>query len=301
MAQKKTLEDFIASAEAKHGQVYDYSMVVYVNNHTPVVIVCRDHGPFTQQPRKHTTSTGCPKCGIDRLKLSVPDLIQRFTQVHGTRYDYSDILYECTAKKIDVKCRDHGVFGITPNKHLDGGGCPKCACTRLTTSDFISRAVSIHGAVYDYSAVIYKNMSTPVEIRCGKHGPFTQRPQKHLTGAGCPACAMHRTSRAEQAWLDTIPAAINRNYPLTINNTRMWADGYDPNTNTVYEFHGDYWHGNPSKYNPTDINPSTHTSYGALYAATLARTQMIRSAGYTVVEMWETDWHKNGMSVSSRR
>ncbi len=39
-----------------------------------------------------------------------------------------------------------------------------------------------------------------------------------------------------------------------IPGTRYKADGYCSETNTIYEFHGDYWHGNPSKFSPTDIN-----------------------------------------------
>jgi hypothetical protein len=35
---------------------------------------------------------------------------------------------------------------------------------------------------------------------------------------------------------------------------RKPVDGYDENTNTVYEYLGDYWHGNPEKFYPKDIN-----------------------------------------------
>ena len=33
-----------------------------------------------------------------------------------------------------------------------------------------------------------------------------------------------------------------------IPKTKFKADGYDENTKTIYEFHGDYWHGNPKKH-----------------------------------------------------
>ena len=32
------------------------------------------------------------------------------------------------------------------------------------------------------------------------------------------------------------------------------ADGYCKETNTVYEFNGDYFHGNPTIYDQTDEN-----------------------------------------------
>lgn len=59
---------------------------------------------------------------------------------------------------------------------------------RLTTDEFIRRATSIHGDRYDYSKVIYKDMHTPVEIVCAKHGLFFQEPSNHLKGYGCLVC-----------------------------------------------------------------------------------------------------------------
>ena len=32
------------------------------------------------------------------------------------------------------------------------------------------------------------------------------------------------------------------------------VDGYCYETNTVYEFHGDYWHGNPIVFDSDDTN-----------------------------------------------
>ena len=42
----------------------------------------------------------------------------------------------------------------------------------------------------------------------------------------------------------TIQHALNYG-EYKIPNTRLKADGYCKETNTIYEFHGDYWHGNP--------------------------------------------------------
>ncbi|MES1989128.1 MAG: hypothetical protein V4440_14075, partial [Pseudomonadota bacterium] len=37
------------------------------------------------------------------------------------------------------------------------------------------------------------------------------------------------------------------------------------NTNTIYEFNGNYWHGNPSKFNLDDVNQVTKTTFRYLY------------------------------------
>ena len=41
-----TLEQFINAAKKVHGDKYDYSLVEYKNNHTPVKIICPIHGVF---------------------------------------------------------------------------------------------------------------------------------------------------------------------------------------------------------------------------------------------------------------
>jgi hypothetical protein len=44
--RKLTTEEFIKKAQEVHGDWYDYSKVEYVNNHTKVCIICKEHGEF---------------------------------------------------------------------------------------------------------------------------------------------------------------------------------------------------------------------------------------------------------------
>jgi hypothetical protein len=67
--QKKNLALFLANAAAVHGTFYDYSMLEYINAHTPVTILCPEHGEFTQYPLAHTTQgSGCPLCATQRYR-----------------------------------------------------------------------------------------------------------------------------------------------------------------------------------------------------------------------------------------
>ena len=43
---------------------------------------------------------------------------------------------------------------------------------------------------------------------------------------------------------------------------------YDEENKTIYEFHGDYWHGNPKEYNPDKINSTSKKSFGELFKKT---------------------------------
>ncbi|WP_412161668.1 hypothetical protein [Curtobacterium flaccumfaciens] len=56
---------FITRAVEVHGPRYDYSAVVFVDQHTEVTIICRQHGPFSQRPTNHLDAggpSGCSGC-----------------------------------------------------------------------------------------------------------------------------------------------------------------------------------------------------------------------------------------------
>lgn len=77
-----------------------------------------------------------------------------------------------------------------------------------------------------------------------------------------------------------------------IPGTRYTADGYCRATNTIYEFHGDYWHGNPEIYEADVMNESTNCTMGELYQKTLLKEQKIKELGYNLVVMWENTYIK---------
>lgn len=60
----QTTQDFIKKATAVHGNTYDYSKSVYVNDTTKLIITCKIHGDFTQMPSNHhSLKQGCKACG----------------------------------------------------------------------------------------------------------------------------------------------------------------------------------------------------------------------------------------------
>lgn len=61
---------FIEKAIGIHGDLYDYSNVVYVNTNIKVVIACRKHGVFEQTPHNHLTGHGCDACARDDNNIS---------------------------------------------------------------------------------------------------------------------------------------------------------------------------------------------------------------------------------------
>ena len=65
---------------------------------------------------------------------------------------------------------------------------------------------------------------------------------------------------------------------IKIEDSHIRADGFDPITNTVYEFYGDYWHGNPFIYNQNDINKVNKKSFGQLYKETRNREKEFKKS-----------------------
>ena len=134
---RPTTEDWIKKAKVIHGDKYDYSKTVYVNNHTKVCIICPKHGEFWQLPNDHLNCMGCKKCSRESLSkkfiLSTSEFIKKAKEVHGDKYDYSKSFYEGSHSYIKISCKIHGEFITMPYIHLQGCGCPKCNQSHLET------------------------------------------------------------------------------------------------------------------------------------------------------------------------
>ncbi len=111
------------------------------------------------------------------------------------------------------------------------------------------------------------------------------------SGIGCPICYIGPVSKISQKWLDSLSITIE-NREVKLKDVGFRVDGFDPKTNTVYEFLGDYWHGNPRVFSPEKINPQTKKSFGQLYDETKARISRLEQAGYKVVYIWESDFNE---------
>lgn len=92
-----TLKDFITKAREVHGDKYDYSKVVYVNDRNKAIIICAEHGDISSARK-----------------------------VHSDKYNNSNVEYIDKYTKVCIICPKHGEFWKTPYDHFYGRGCPKC-------------------------------------------------------------------------------------------------------------------------------------------------------------------------------
>jgi protein-arginine kinase activator protein McsA len=289
-------DEFIFKAKALHGETYRYDNTQYKAWDKNLTIICQIHGQFSQKPAHHLRGSGCPKCGFNKIRKSkignLEQWLLRARSTHGEKYDYSKVNYSSALQKVTIICKEHGEFSQRAESHTGGNGCPYCKGVIRTTQRFIEKAaIKQPLGAFTYEHTHYVNSSTPVIITCVDHGPFTTIPSEHLRGvSGCIRC---QGSGPEQKWLDSLNIR-NRQVKIFLANKKYCiVDGYDSSTNTIYEFYGDFWHGNPIVYNQNDINAVRNCSFGELYNKTLDREKSIVESGYKLITIWEREWKES--------
>jgi protein-arginine kinase activator protein McsA len=246
-----TTEQFIDRVTVLYGTKYDYTLVKYIDAHTPVDIICGKHGVFSHKPYIFWGGRGCKQCDRDARKL-IPKLttiefIDKANNIHNNVYDYSLVQYKSSKEHVTIICKLHGVFNQIPNTHLDNHGCPQCGTTlaankrAMLQEDYIDKAVAIHGNKYDYSLINYINATTKIEILCKIHGEFWQKPSDHINGRnGCPSCRSSKGEDAIKIWLNdnNITYITEHQFKDCIHERMLKFDFYLPDYNICVEFDG---------------------------------------------------------------
>ncbi len=142
---------------------------------------------IVQQDANVRSTTLCDD--IMTSPITTSEFIKRSREIHGKRYDYGNVVYKTSKKKVAIICREHGVFHQIPNSHLNGRGCIRCAGKKKkTTSEFVSDCINVHGDRYDYSKTNYVGARKKLIVTCVEHGDFEILASTHLRGANCPDC-----------------------------------------------------------------------------------------------------------------
>ena len=135
---------------------------------------------------------------MKRLKIS--EFLERAKEKHGVKYDYSQIKHLYADTKVTIICNNcHNKFFPTVNNHLKGSGCPICfGNVKLTTEEFVKKAIEKHGDKYNYDKSIYKNAKTEILITCNQcKKDFLQQASSHYKH-GCPDCGGSKKKTTEE-------------------------------------------------------------------------------------------------------
>lgn len=123
---RTVVEEFLEA----HGDLYDYSRVVYTGAFSDVTIVCREHGEFNQTPSNHRAGSGCPECSASSRTITLEWCMETATKIHGDRYSYDVSDFSLMKNETTILCPEHGEFNMSWSRHINQrAGCPTCNST----------------------------------------------------------------------------------------------------------------------------------------------------------------------------
>lgn len=104
------------------------------------------------------------------------------------------------------------------------------------------------------------------------------------------------SSKIEKEFIEKCvkPLGIDFNTQYYIKDLYHYCDVYIPSKNTIIEFQGDYWHGNPKKYEKEEL--SEHQLKKVEKDEILR--EYCKNNGIKLIEVWESDYNKNNEKIA---
>lgn len=158
MKPKKTTEKFIEEAILIHGNMYDYSKVIYNGNRTKIIIICKIHGEFSQVPNSHLSQkAGCPHCTPEKRKKTYirtygVDNISKLDCVKNKKKETCLVNYG-----VDNPQKNHIIKNKTEKTNLDRYGAKS-----PTQKHIIDKLQLLNDK--NYISELYNNRNTALEI-----------------------------------------------------------------------------------------------------------------------------------------
>ena len=187
-------------------------------------------------------------------------------RVKGEVFDYQEELLRYCISDVDILQRACGAF--------------RELFISVTNTDPFQEAITIASAC---NVVYRKNFLKPRQIA-------VIPPNGYSSADNQSAIAL--------TWLYSVSQEINRQIRHVANGGEVRIegkkiDGIDLETQTLYEFHGCFYHGCPSCYpNRNSINPINQQTMKSLYENTLQKTAYLRNKGFRVIEEWECNFRQ---------
>lgn len=288
---KLSLEKVVEKMFSLHSNLIVQNTENYENVRSIFELSCKicKHN-FTKIVHKLLRGEGCPSCN-KRVRYNTKTWIQEAIKRRGNEFDYSNVQYinaVTHVKLIHNKCGN--TILQQPFSHLRKAGCQYCGGNaRRGHIGFTEDVDTVHGKNEYEILSQYKNEHTHIQIKCLTCSlEFRVTPSNFIhRKSGCPRCCNGSVSKIEQIWLDSLSIPTDCRQIL-IPKTRYRVDALVDNT--IYEFYGSFWHGDPRKFKHDKINPKTNTTFAELYKNTKNRESELQKLGYKIVSVWEIDF-----------
>ena len=282
----------------------DYNLINYGSEKIVEWKCCKCNSTFNQSINKRCCDKiGCPYCtskkvnDTNSLKIIYPELSNSLLKPLASKVN------ALSSKLGTWKCfKCNEVFNskiyCVVNSYKKGRtGCPFCAGKKVNHKNNLLVTHPEISAEWDYT----KNVKRPENYTAGsgcrykvwwlcKNKQHSWQASINLRtgsskkfGSGCPYCSF-RISRVETEWLNYLRIDIKyRQAKIKICNKKYIVDAYVPETNTIYEFWGDYYHGNPKIYNLNDYNKTCKKTFKELYDLTNNKRRLYALHGYKLI------------------
>lgn len=180
---------------------------------------------------------------MNNQKLSIIELVEKCRNTHGNKYNYDKVIYKNLFTPIIITCPIHGDFEQRPANHIyNKSGCPKCSGKfRYNKETFAEECTKRHNGKYTYDKVEFVNGKTPVIITCLKHGDFSQRPDMHLQGYGCPKCRLEKLSEVMRKSTEDFIKDAKKIHGDRYDYSKVEYLGKDVPVEIICSKHGSFW------------------------------------------------------------
>lgn len=257
--------------------------------------------------KRTVDKSNCPYCNGKKVN-NTNSLFIHFPELSKwlKNSQIATIVTPFSSKKAEWQCRKcfeyfkTTIFSMVNAYKKNKLGCPYCSGKKVNNNNNLLKTHPEICKEWNYN----KNVKGPENYTAGsgsRSKVWWKCSNKHewqasinvrtgrskQKGSGCPFCC-HKISYPEIAWLDSLNI-IERQKTIYINGKRFKVDGFDSVNNTVYEFYGDYYHGNPKIYNPNDFNKTCKKTFGELYNKAMIKENILK-LNYNVITIWENDW-----------
>lgn len=258
--KKLTEEDFIKEANYVHNNYFSYEKCTFTNVISKVAVTCPIHGVFFVKANNHLNGANCKLCQKEGIthkitkretanrttrKITLEDFKKKLKEKLGNDYVIEETCQKFSYRnKLNVFCKFHGWFSITPSHLLSGRGCPICAKNKKKNlEEIILEIKTAHPySDFDYSKVVYKGIHMPIILKCNKCGAeFSNSPSNLITYKnGCPCCGVSQLENEIKSFLEdnNIVFVQQKTFPWLKSKRNLKLDFFLPQYNVAIECQG---------------------------------------------------------------
>ena len=216
---------------------------------------------------------------IFKESLSVPGVARKMLFDEGRKNNASFALIDTNNKDLFYKIKSNIVGGpsIIFNRYAKAGE----TFIRSNPDEMCKKIIG-----FDANALYLWAIGQDMPV-----GPFVRR----FSSTGFKPEKRDKIIKMYQ-WMDYLRETENIEILHYLNNGEekrigpFRADGFNPSSNTVFEFHGCYFHGHICQNTKNIRNEKWHYNKDALFKQTQTRKEYITSLGYKVREIWECEF-----------